>query len=308
MPSLKAIRRRISSVRSTQQITRTFKLISAARLRRAQAALNASLPYSSALTRVADSVLMAEQTALGPREGAGKEALLAVVASDRGLAGGYNANIVKFAEEKARELRGAGMETRFIAVGRRALDHFRRTKAPVAGQYVGNQRLGDIELARKIAAQLLSAYQSGAAREVGIVYSHFRSAISQRPTYDRILPIQPPESAREGDISEGEDHGGRTADGHETGIPAGETYYLIEPSRAELIPVVLRAYVEASVFHALAEAEASEHAARMTAMDSATNNAADRINDLTLEMNRARQTMITKELMDIVGGAEALRG
>ena len=122
-----------------------------------------------------------------------------------------------------------------------------------------------------------------------MIYSAFRSAISQRPTYEKLLPIEPPRSLR-------------------TTAPPRPTEYLIEPSAAELMPVVMRSYVEAAIFHALLEAEASEHGARMTAMDSATNNAVEMISRLTLEMNRARQAQITKELMDIVGGAEALRG
>lgn len=297
MPTLKAIRRRIASVKSTQQITRAMKLVAAARLRRAQEALSNALPYSEALARVADSVLGAERISLAPAEGAKSSALMVVVGSDRGLCGAYNANLMKAAEQQARTMRRNGLEPQFFAVGRKAADHFRRTGAPLVGESVNNPRLASVGLAREIAHRMLAAYQSGQAREIGIIYTHFRSAVSQSPIYERLLPIAPPEGKQEGQVS-GE--GGQ-------GLAAA-AYYLVEPSRAELIPLVVRTYVEAAVFHALVEAEASEQGARMTAMDSATTNASEMIDRLTLEMNRARQAQITRELMDIVGGAEALRG
>jgi F-type H+-transporting ATPase subunit gamma len=164
------------------------------------------------------------------------------------------------------------------------------------GNSINNVRLVNVALARDIAHRMLSAYQTGQAREIGLVYSHFRSAISQVPVYEKLLPI----SGTQG--SEGQDAGSDAKVGH------GSTDYLVEPSRAQLIPLVIRTYIEAAVFHALVEAEASFFGAQMTSMDNATNNATEMIQSLTLEMNRARQGMITRELMDIVGGAEALKG
>jgi F-type H+-transporting ATPase subunit gamma len=292
MPTLKAIRRRISSVKSTQQITRAMKLVAASRLRRAQEALQNSLPYSEALTRVADSVLGAQAT-LEPVEGAANTAFVVVISSDRGLCGGYNTNILKFAEQKAAELRAGGLDPQFFVVGRKGLEHFKRTKAPMIGNSISNPRLVNVNLARDIAHRMLNAYQTGQAREAGIVYSHFRSAISQVPVYERLLPIA------EAQAVEG-------STGRDGKAPATE--YLVEPSREELIPQVIKTYIEAAVFHALVEAEASFFGAQMTSMDNATNNATEMIQSLTLEMNRARQGMITRELMDIVGGAEALKG
>ena len=142
--------------------------------------------------------------------------------------------------------------------------------------------------ARDLATIILERWRSGAISEAGVVYSQFRSAISQRPVYEKLLPIEAPAA--------------------EPADTANAIDYLIEPSANELVPVVLRSYIEAAMLHALLEAEASEYGAKMTAMDAATNNAVDMISRLTLEMNRARQAQITKELMDIVGGAEALRG
>jgi F-type H+-transporting ATPase subunit gamma len=293
MPTLKAIRRRISSVKSTQQITRAMKLVAASRLRRAQEALQNSLPYSEALTRVADSVLGAQGATLAPVEGAANTALVVVISSDRGLCGGYNTNIIKFAEQKAAELRAGGLDPQFFVVGRKGLEHFKRTKAPITGSSVSNPRLVNVTLARDIAHRMLSAYQTGQARETGIIYSHFRSAISQVPVYERLLPIA-------------DSQGAQGPAGADSKTPTTE--YLVEPSREQLIPQVIKTYIEAAVFHALVEAEASFFGAQMTSMDNATNNATEMIQSLTLEMNRARQGMITRELMDIVGGAEALKG
>lgn len=300
MASLKAIRRRISSAKSTQQITRALKLVSAARLRRAQEALSNSLPYSDALARVADSLLSSEGISAGPVEGAQKRSMLVVVASDRGLAGGYNSYLLRAAEATRREIRAAGLEIDLFAVGKKAVDHFKRSGVPVALSRVDNlPRLATIALARDIAARMLADYSSGAIDEAGIVYTHFQSAITQKPVYERLLPVKPPGDA--GMPS------GASVDAATSKAEAPKVDYLVEPSRAELVPVVLRGYLEAAVYHALLEAEASEQGARMTAMDSATNNAIDMISSLTLEMNRARQAQITRELMDIVGGAEALR-
>ncbi|MGH7987426.1 MAG: ATP synthase F1 subunit gamma [Candidatus Binataceae bacterium] len=289
MATLKTIRRRIASVRSTQQITRAMKLVAASRLRRAQEALLNARPYYEALRRVADSVLASEQAlaAARPADHAASTVLMVTVASDRGLCGGYNANLMRATEQQARRLRTGGLEVKFFAVGRKALDHLRHTNTAIEGERINNlPRLATVALAREIAGKILADYRTGAVREAGVVYSAFRSALSQHPTYEKLLPIEP-------------------AAGEADGAPATE--YLIEPSAAELVPTVLRSYVEAAIFHALLEAEASEHGARMTAMDSATNNAVEMIARLTLEMNRARQATITRELMDIVGGAEALR-
>lgn len=289
MASLKAIRRRIASVRSTQQITRAMKLISAARLRRAQDALQSARPYHEALVRVADSLFATERAVLGPAENAKRQALVVVIASDRGLCGGYNANLMRTAEDEARRAAHDEMEVKFYAVGRKALDHLRRANHEIAHQRINNPRLATFGLAQDLASRMLAEFRGGGVVETGLVYSQFRSALSQRPTYERLLPVA-------------EQKANESTDGI-----AAPVDYLVEPSRAELVPVVLRGYLEDSIFHALLEAEASEHGARMTAMDSATNNAADMIERLTLEMNRARQASITTELMDIVGGAEALR-
>jgi F-type H+-transporting ATPase subunit gamma len=298
MASLKAIRRRIATVKSTQQITRAMKLVAAARLRRAQEALINARPYSAALARVADSLLTSEGISVGPHEVGGRTALIAVIASDRGLCGGYNSNLLRAAEEVRKSTARDGFEVQLYAVGKKAVDYFKRAGTPLAEQSVDNlPRLATIALATRIAVHMLAHYQEGTISEAGIVYSHFQSALTQKAVFERLLPIAAAEAPPG---SNGEDRAAAAA------LPAAE--YLVEPSRAELVPVVLHRYLVDAVYHALLEAEASEQGARMTAMDSATNNAIDMINALTLDMNRARQAQITRELMDIVGGAEALRG
>jgi F-type H+-transporting ATPase subunit gamma len=286
MASLKALRRRITSVQSTQQVTRAMKLVSAAKLRRAQEALVRARPYAETLARIAESLLAGEEELTAAPAGARPATLIVVVGSDRGLSGAYNVNLLRLAEESARQRRQSGHESDFLAVGRKVLDHLRRTGVQVAANRINNTpRLATLELADGISQVMLDGFRAGQYSSAAIIYSQFRSALSQRPIYEQVLPVTPPQAQ------------------------AGQaTQYLIEPSRAELVPAVVRSYVQSAVFHALLEAEASEHAARMTAMDSATNNASDLIARLTLEMNRARQASITRELMDIVGGAEALNG
>jgi F-type H+-transporting ATPase subunit gamma len=289
MATLKAIRRRIASVKSTQQITRAMKLVAAARLRRAQEALLNARPYHEALKRVADSLLLSAPEVAAPAENAAPATLIIVVSSDRGLCGGYNTNLLRVAEHEALRLRQNGGETKLFGVGRKAVEHFRRAQQALEGERINSvPRLATVALARALATEVLERWRIGAISEAGVVYSQFRSAISQRPLYEKLLPIE------------------KGAD--QPGDGSGATDYLIEPSVGELVPVVLRSYIEAAMLHALLEAEASEYGAKMTAMDAATNNAVDMIARLTLEMNRARQAQITKELMDIVGGAEALRG
>ena len=301
MASLKAIRSRIATVKSTQQITRAMKLVSAARLRRAQEALSDALPYSEALARVADSLLTSEGISVGPVEGAQKRSLQIVVSSDGGLAGGYNSFVLRKAEEGQAEIRTRGLELELFAIGRKAVDHFKRSGVPIATSRVNNvPKLATIGLARDIATKVLNDYRTGAIDEAGIVYTKFKSALSQNPTYELLLPVKPPSDSG---IKEGAE-----VEAVISKADAPKIDYLVEPSRAELVPVVLRGYLEAAIYHALLEAEASEQGSRMTAMDNATNNAVEMIAQYTLDMNRARQAQITRELMDIVGGAEALRG
>src|ERR1700687_2503755 len=187
MATLKAIRRRISSVKSTQQITRAMKLVAAARLRRAQEALLNAAPYHEGLRAMAASVLNAESFVLAQPENAAPASLMIVVGSDRGQCGGYNANLIRKAEEEARRLASEGLEVKLFAVGRKVADHFKRIRQPLAGEKINNHpRLAAGPPAPQIANRMLLEYQSGQVREAGIAYTVFRSALSQRPSYERL--------------------------------------------------------------------------------------------------------------------------
>ncbi|MGH7820670.1 MAG: ATP synthase F1 subunit gamma, partial [Candidatus Binatia bacterium] len=203
-----------------------------------------------------------------------------LITADRGLCGAYNANLIRHTEAFLRS--HAGRELSLSIVGRKGVDYFKRRKVELADRWV---QIGgaSVELAREIGAKLTSRFASGEADRIVIFYSSFRSALSQVPTTETLLPVTPPADA-----------------------PARE--YLMEPDTASLLDRLLPQYVEVRLYGALLEAVASEHGARMTAMDSATSNASEMIFSLTLQMNRARQAAITKELMEIVSGAEALRG
>jgi F-type H+-transporting ATPase subunit gamma len=292
VPSLKAIRRRVASVASTQKTTRAMKLVSSAKLRRARTLMEQATPYVRAATEMAASLPKPLFELFAVRAEARPQALVVVISSDRGLCGAYNVNLMRAVEEKEKELKSRGLEPVFFAVGRRALDHLKRTRATIVEQRIFvAPRLASPALAHELAAFVLKQYEAGEIKEAGIAYNMFRSTFSQQPVYRVLLPIEPPAPAKEEQDKDG----------------SAEPYYLFEPAPAELAPVVVRFYLEAEIFTALLDAETGEHAARMMAMDAATNNAGEMIERLTLEMNRVRQGTITRELMDIVGGAEALQ-
>jgi F-type H+-transporting ATPase subunit gamma len=312
MPSLKAIRRRITSVKSTQKITKAMKLVAAARLRRATQAIVELRPYARKTAEVLASVAArggeggADEQAnplLVPREV--KTAYLLVLTSDRGLAGAYNANVQRTAERRMRELITEGADVKVLALGRKGRDFFRRRGVEILYDYTGAHAGGN-RRAAEIARQLIDDFTTQKADRVEIVYSEFKSAIAQKPVSEQVLPVQPaapapPRTAAAGEAREivhaGDDGAARSG---------GD--FLFEPGRAELLDRLLPMYVEVAIYRAMLESLASEHGARMTAMDNATKNAKEMIGSLTLQYNRARQAAITKELMEIIGGAEALKG
>jgi F-type H+-transporting ATPase subunit gamma len=288
MATLKAIRKRISSVRNTQQITKAMKMVSAAKLRRAQEAAVAARPYAEKMTEllknVAARVAIEAHPLLQTREE--KKLDLVLFTSDRGLCGGYNANLIRAAEAFLRR-HAPDKEVELTLVGRKGADHFRRRRAPIADRYLNVLATAPDELAALIGQKLISRFINGETDAVYILYSHFRSALSQVPTLEKLLPVA---------LSETDD-----------GAAQQLTEYLYEPGIEQLLASLLPRITEVAVQRALLEATASEHGARMTAMDSATSNAAKMIGSLTLQMNRARQASITRELMEIVGTAEALK-
>ncbi len=289
MANIRAIRKRISSVKSSQQITKAMKMVSAAKLKRAQDAIVAARPYARKMREVVQRLAArAGQDAhslLAAREA--KKLALLVVTSDRGLCGGFNANLLRAVNRYLAEKRGKYEEIAVFGVGRKARDFFRRRHIPVRKEYVNV--LGSLSYmhAEQMSHDLVDGFLAEEFDEVVIAFNEFRSAISQTPRFELLFPI-----ALEG----------KEAD------KGGLVDYLYEPSQKEILATLLPKYVEMQIFRVLLESVAGEHGARMSAMDSATNNAVDMIASLTLLMNRARQATITKELMEIIGGAEALKG
>lgn len=295
MPSLKAIRRRIASVKNTQKITRAMKMVAAARLRRAQQRITDLRPYADKTRDVTQSVAGRargdEGTSLHPLLQARpvETVLLVVFTSDRGLAGAFNSSILRATDRRIRELEESGKRVELAVLGRKGRDHYRRRGATIRHDLVGAYE-GGATRAGEIARQFIADFTApeGGVDEVVVIFNAFKSAISQIVTMQPVLPIV-------ADAAEAASGGTRAM-----------VDSLYEPSREVLLDRLLPMYVEVSVYRAMLESQASEHGSRMTAMDNATNNAKKMIGSLTLEYNRARQAAITKELMEIIGGAEAL--
>jgi F-type H+-transporting ATPase subunit gamma len=286
MATLKVIRKRITSIRNTQQITKAMKMVSAAKLRRAQEAALLARPYADKMNDILNNlsarVSRAAHPLLATREE--KRIQLVLVTSDRGLCGGYNANLVRAAEAFIRN-NGGGKEILLALVGRKGADYYRRRRGETGERYLNFLSSPAEELAAVIAEKLISRFVDGETDAVYLIYSHFRSALSQVPTLEKILPVALSEAKETEQLTE----------------------YLYEPGAEELLSSLLPKITEIKIQRALLEATASEHGARMTAMDSATTNASKMMGSLTLQMNRARQASITRELMEIVGTAEALK-
>ncbi|HET6439332.1 MAG TPA: ATP synthase F1 subunit gamma [Anaeromyxobacter sp.] len=291
MPSLRDIRNRISSVRSTRQITRAMKMVSAAKLRRAQDAILRTRPYAQLLDQMLMRVAVrAAQEDLPPHPLLAvrkpRVAEVVVITSDRGLAGGFNSNIARrtqrFLVENAERFEKVLLST----VGRKGRDAFRARRMEVRKDYTGVHSDLRYERGEEIAEEYTERFLSGEVDAVYLCYNEFKSAISQKPVVVQLLPIESPPGA---------------------GPSAPAVDFLYEPSRHELLGELLPRQVAMQVWRALLESAASEHGARMSAMESATKNAEDMISTLTLQYNRARQAYVTKELLEIVSGAEALK-
>ena len=290
MANLRVIRKRIGSVKSTQQITKAMKMVSAAKLKRAQDAITAARPYAKKMREVVEAVAVRSEEGVHPLLSAreGTKLALVVLTSDRGLCGGFNSNLLRAANRFLAENRQHHEEIVVFVVGRKARDFFRRRRVELRREYVGV--LGSLSYAHaeQLSKDLVEGFLAGDFDEVRLVFNEFRSAISQVVRFETLFPL----------AIERKEGAGTTT----------EIDYLYEPSRKAILAALLPKYVETQIFRVLLESVAGEHGARMTAMDSATNNAVEMIARLTLQMNRARQAAITKELMEIIGGAEALKG
>ncbi|WP_027717622.1 ATP synthase F1 subunit gamma [Desulfovirgula thermocuniculi] len=287
MPSLRDLRRRIKSIKNTQQITKAMKAVSAAKMRRAQEQVLAARPYARRLREVLGRVAAAAGDVKHPllevREP--RKVAYVLITADRGLCGGFNANLIRTTMQALRE--AAGAQVSLVCVGRKGRDFFRRRGYNIVQSYV---RLGEtirVAQAREIAGFVMEKYAAGEFDEVYLVFSEFVNVLVQRPKIVKLLPVETPEES-------------------ENGKKPGRVEYIFEPSAEDVLARLLPMYVENMVFHALLESKASEHSARMTAMDNATKNAEELIAKLTLSMNKARQTAITKEILEVVSGAAAL--
>ncbi len=296
MPSLKDLRTRISSVKATQKITKAMQMVAAAKLRRAQEAAEQSRPYAQRIDTVITrlSKLLEGRTgapALVRGTGRDDKHLLLVATADRGLCGGFNSSIVKRAREKALELMADGKQVRFICLGQKGYDSL---KYQFNDQIIKNIRLGgskeeNFKIARQIGIELVDMLEEESFDVCTLFFSEFKSVMTQIPTSQQLIPVLIPDIADE-----------------EKNSKASMVVYEYEPDEEEILNELLPRNVRVQILRALLENGASEQGARMSAMDSATRNAGEMIDALTLQYNRARQAIITKELIEIISGAEAV--
>ncbi|MBS2020051.1 MAG: ATP synthase F1 subunit gamma [Deltaproteobacteria bacterium] len=303
MPSLKTIRKRITSVKATQKITRAMKMVAGARLNRAQQRITAMRPYALKVHEILEGVAAAmiekqtDQDYSGADAGEGlhpllqrrpeRNVLLVVMSGDRGLAGAFNANVSKTAFGIWREKKEAGAEIQIVTAGKKARDYLARRRATITRDFPRMYDGLDLAKASTLADWVTSKFERGEVDSVYLVYTQFKSAIAQNAVLEQLLPLPEPPPKKEGDVAPAE--------------------YMFEPNERAVLERLMPMYVEISIYRALLESQASELGARMTAMDAATRNAKEMIGKLTLVYNRARQAAITKELMEIIGGAEALK-
>jgi F-type H+-transporting ATPase subunit gamma len=285
MPSLIDIRRRIRSVKNMQQITKAMKMVSAAKLRRAQERAIASRPYARMMQRILSNVAaasvgdedVAELPLLRTREE--KRVQLVAVSSDTGLAGAFNSNLLRAAQKFIDER--SGVELRIEAIGRKSRDYFRKRGHELTGEYVGIVEKPGIDKAREIAAKMMERYSNAEVDAVYLIVNEFKSVMAPNLVLKKILPVELPPGAGE------------------------QIDYIWEQSPKDILSELLPRYVEMSIYRALLESLSAYHAARMAAMDAASSNAGDVIQTLTLNLNRVRQANITREIIEIVSGASA---
>lgn len=287
MATLRDIRRRIRSVQSTQKITRAMKLVAAAKLRRAQDRILAARPYAVKMSELMSNLVARaepERHALLVRRPSGRKRLV-IITADKGLCGAFNSNILRASLQFLRDAENT--DVTLVVVGKKARDFYRRRQWTVKSEMLGFFDRLAYAHAQELARELMAAYLAEEVDEVHLMYNEFRSVAVQRVKRARLLPIDPATRADE--------TAGATTD------------YIYEPSADAILGALLPRHITTQVFRALMESVAGEHGARMTAMESATKNAKEMIDLLTIQYNKARQERITKELLDIVGGAEALR-
>lgn len=288
MPTLRDIRRKIAAVKKTQQITKAMNMVAAAKLRGAQQRMENFRPYAQTFAQMLGNLASRVEPEIHPffqRAPVVEKVALVLMTADRGLCGSFNVNLINAAVKFARQKEAEGIQTAYYCVGRKGRDFIRRRKLEMPRFFVDVWNKFDFTNAVAVTREVISAFLSGEVQEVYLIHAQFINVAVQRPRLVKLLPISPEEAAAE-----------------------VRTDYIFEPPMEQFMEILLPKYLNTIMFHGFLENSASEHAARMTAMDNASNNCKEMINQLTLVMNKARQAGITKELMDIVGGAEALKG
>jgi F-type H+-transporting ATPase subunit gamma len=289
MPTLRDIKRRIKAVHSTSKITKAMKMVAASKFRKAQQRMFELRPYADRMNSVLSSLAGSAESeihpllAVRPRQNVD----VIVLTSDRGLCGAFNSNILRAASKHISHLKKEGFEVNVSAIGRKAVDYFKRRNVSLKKSWTGISGRISYANAQEIAADIIASYTNEATDEIILAYNEFKSVAAQKVVITRLLPLASIEAAAET-------------------LPVFNFIY--EPSKEDIFNNLLPRNVEIQVFRALLESQASEEAARMSAMENATKAANDMIDSLTLQFNKARQASITKELMDIVGGVEALKG
>jgi F-type H+-transporting ATPase subunit gamma len=302
MPSLKLIRKRITTVKATQKITRAMKMVAGARLNRAQLRMAALRPYALKTREVLDGVAATMTRTEGEGDAQDRRdeglhpllqrrpernVLLVLLSGDRGLCGAFTTNVSKAAWLTVREKKEVGAEVLVATIGKKGRDYLTRRRVSIVRDFPKLYDGLDMTKAKLVASFLVSKFEMGEVDSIYIVYNEFKSAMTQRTVVEPLLPLPEPPPEKEGTLKPAE--------------------YGFEPNARAVLERLLPMYVEVSIYRALLESQASEFGARMTAMDAATRNAKEMISRLTLQYNRARQAAITKELMEIIGGAEALK-
>jgi F-type H+-transporting ATPase subunit gamma len=286
MPSLKAIRKRIQSVKNTRKITRALKLVAAAKLRRAQDAIIAARPYSAALARVVGELSAVAGKEAHPlfEERVAKRAAIVVITSDRGLAGAFNSNVIKAVERYAQNELSETSEVSLRIIGKKANQHFARRRANISSSDLAPTGANALSVAHYTATRVIEDFKAGKVDRVYVAYNEFKNAGTNVVRIAQMLPVVPEKSSE------------------------NAVDFVYEPSQQELLTRLVPLYVQIQIYRAALESIAGFFGAQMMAMESATKNAGEMIKRLTLQYNRGRQAAITKELLEIIGGAEALKG
>ncbi|MGD9610567.1 MAG: F0F1 ATP synthase subunit gamma [Desulfovibrionaceae bacterium] len=293
MPALKDVKVKINAVKKTKQITKAMNMVASAKLRNAQARIERFRPYADKFYEMLGELAKGADPSVHPLLEAREEVktvLLLVITSDRGLCGAFNHNIAQAAIKVARTKAAEGKSVKILCVGRKARDAFKRTEFEIVAAYVNEMGAFDFTLASRIGAEVIGGYVGGTYDEVTMAFGKFVSLARQEATLLPVLPLSPAEAGAESE-------------------PAGpKAEYIYEPSVEGLLAELLPRFINVQIYRGLLDTSASEHAARMRSMDNATRNCDDLVSSLTLVYNKARQAAITTELMDIVGGSEALKG